>query len=244
MLTGMAMWTKLTALAVCAGLLTLSPGAADACSCMSREPADYVASADQVFIGRGHAERNVGNQTVQRVDVLHALKGAVPGGRIETRRPANEGGGCDRTFSVGEIALVFTSKGKISYCDGNYALSVVLPRMHDYLGALGGAGPAKAEVVAQALTSGQVGEGLPRKGRVAVALPAHQGKTIQVGGRSFAFVGAERGALVIKEAVTRGTLHFVSVEDPTRNATGHLLARDGKGGLELLGEHVVKGKAP
>jgi hypothetical protein len=36
----------------------------------------------------------------------------------------------------------------------------------------------------------------------------------------------------------------VSVEDPTRNATGHLLARDGKGGLELLGEHVVQGKAP
>jgi hypothetical protein len=211
---------------------------ASACSCMGRTPTEYVADADHVFIGRATTAAVVGADSVQRFDVFLTLKGKGPSAGPVARSPANQGGGCDRTFTPGEVALVFIKKGRASICDGNYDLSVMLPDMHEYLAASGAATNGSPDVVAKALALGQLGAALPRKGRVAVVLTGHQGKSVQVGDRTFAFVTAEPGALTVVQAKTHGPIHFVSIDDPARNVRSHLLVRDGARGLELLGEHL------
>ncbi len=127
------MRTVITALVTVSLVIAGSSRVARACSCVRVSDADDMKQADQVFLARASKERRVGQQLVQRLDVLHVLKGK-PGKRFTLKRASNTI--CDRSFRDKEVALVFARRGAgaVSICAGNYDLKAVqLERMASYI---------------------------------------------------------------------------------------------------------------
>lgn len=182
----------------------LAPSSAAACSCIAREPSQYVAEASIAFVGRAVDVQQTERTATTRLEVLHAIKGS-PGREHVIRRPGSMASSCDRTFERGEVALVLVAAdGDVSICAGNYAIEMQLPRLMEYL-ALGpdARTPAPPEAVAAAVAA------IPGPGARTVLDRQSAGRSVTVGTTPVRFV-ARRGAFRV-EAGRFGSVAFVAV---------------------------------
>ncbi|MFO0749052.1 MAG: hypothetical protein U1F43_25820 [Myxococcota bacterium] len=204
----------LLAAALLPSLLASAP--ARACSCAGRPPLDYFAAADAVFVGVAPPTPAV----AQRMQVLHVLKGR-PGKSVALAAGRAADDGCAAAYQAGEVALVFVKAGRVSVCDGNYALSVMLadPGLEQvFAAAPGKPEPASDAALAQAFE--------------ATLTPYRHGR-------------ARWDGVVVDTAQRRGTLTFIAGRYPAEGVRFAVLVGDGPSGDALVyGQSVVERSAP
>lgn len=232
-----ALGTPLAVLLASLLALLLGPAPrAEACSCVGRSPAEYVAGADLVFFARAGKERAVRGRGIQPLEVLHALKGR-PGKVFALSRPKGALSTCDRTFRAGEVALVFITKGGASVCDGNYDLKAVhLAQLAELLKA-GRPAPSPPDLAAlRAALGTALGAYLHERPRVPVTWAPLAGRVAQVGKTTLDFVANRlKHAVELRQALRAGPLTFVEGFYGLEGFAFRVLLREaGRGSFETL----------
>lgn len=187
-----------------------------ACGCVDWASDRRMTEADRVFLGR--AKKRSATDDLQHFSVLLWLKGQVPGTEYAIKRATDDD--CERTFSAGELALVFEAHGKMPVCNGNVDLDDVMPTLGDYLGEASTAMPA-LDAVTKALT-GMLG----RDKKVVLYCPQLSSSTLNVGGTQVTFTATHRDDLGTLTAVTRSDVTWVRLHRASGSTSTVLVGRE------------------
>ncbi|MEO6953604.1 MAG: hypothetical protein ABI321_17515 [Polyangia bacterium] len=194
-----------------------------ACGCVDWSSDRRMTEADRVFLAR--AKKRDGSDDLQHFTVLLWLKGRVPGAEYAIKRATDDD--CERTFTTGELALVFEAHGKMPVCNGNVDLDDVLPTLGDYLVEASTAMPA-LDSVTKALT-GRFG----RDKKVTLYCPQLSGSTLSAGGTQVTFTATHKDDLGTLTAVTRGDVTWVRLHRASGSSSTVLVGRE-RGKLVIL----------
>jgi hypothetical protein len=181
-------------------VILLSAADALACGCVDWPADRRMAEADRVFLAR--AKKRTASDELQHFDVLLWLKGEVHGADYAIQRAD---GDCERTFTTGELALVFEAHGKMPVCNGNVDLDAILPTLGDYLGGSTDGVPREALALALA---GRV------HGKATLYYPPLGNQTLETKGAHVAFSSMSADKLPVLTASTRGGLTHVTLRQP------------------------------
>ena len=204
-------------------LVLLAANTSFACGCVDWASDRRMAEADRVFLAR--AKKRSGADELQHFTVLLWLKGQVPGAEYAIKRATDDD--CERTFTAGELALVFEAHGKMPVCNGNVDLDDVLPTLGDYLSETSTAMPS-VEGVTKAL-EGRLG--LQKK--LTLYNPQLASTTLHVGGAQVTFSATHRDDLGTLTAVTRGDLTWVRLRRASGASSSVLVGKE-RGKLVVL----------
>lgn len=205
-------------LALLSGLFALlgRPIAAPACSCVRSSAARYLEQAELVFLGRAEQKTIRGDLSVQPFTVLHLIKGrAAP----VFERALKEGAvpPCHIEYPKGAIAVIFSTKGTVDPCAGNYELEAQLTDLGTYLAYPKDALPVKSaappEAAAFAAAFGAtLAPYLHDRPIVQVGFAPLAGTTITVGKTRLSFVpkASSKKHVQITRALVAGNVRLVS----------------------------------
>ena len=99
-------------------------GAASACKCEPKTPAEHIRSADAVYLAKAYAKK--AEQTVIRqvFRVLQTIKGERPYTNTwALERDGQPVPNCSAQYAEGDAALIFVHNGELSICHGNTTLA-------------------------------------------------------------------------------------------------------------------------
>ena len=204
-------------------LVLLTAQTSFACACVDWASDRRMAEADRVYLAR--AKKRSGADDLQHFTVLLWLKGQVPGVEYAIKRSTDDY--CERTFTAGELALVFEAHGKMPVCNGNVDLDDLLPTLGDYLQEASTAMPS-VEGVTKAL-EGRLG----REKKLTMYNPQLARTTLHVGGTQVTFTATHRDELDTLTAVTRGEVTWVRLRRASGSSSTVLVGRE-RGKLVIL----------
>lgn len=194
---------------VLAALAAMAPEPATACSCKQQPPSAYLKQADVVFLGRAGKSIEKGGKKIQPFTVLHAIKGA-PGKTFTQVRPAVKPP-CDRSYTPGEVAVVFAHKGNIDLCSGNFPMEAQIPHLDTYLG--GGKKTAAIDLAALRFAlETMLRPYLHDRPKVPVVYAPLGGRQLRIGKTTLPVVRKRAGKSMIhiSRAVSAGDVRLVS----------------------------------
>jgi hypothetical protein len=222
--------------AVLAALAALAPDPAAACSCKQQPPSAYLKQADVVFLGRAGKVIEKSGKRLQPFTVLLPIKG-VPGKTFTQVRPKVRPP-CDRSYTPGEVAVVFAHKGNIDLCAGNFPMEAQLPHLDTYLG--GGKKAAAVDLAALRFAlETMLRPYLHDRPRVPVAYAPLAGKKLRIGKTTLPVVRKRGGKSMIhvSRAVSAGDVRLVSGSYGTEGFWFDLLLLKRGATFEVLDKH-------
>ncbi|MBE3072797.1 MAG: hypothetical protein IMZ67_07455 [Acidobacteria bacterium] len=206
---------------------------ARACSCIAQAPAQYFKGAELVLLGRAGKVATSGRKEVQPFEVIQVLKGKLGSG-YRHQRVASSIPPCERTFTAGEVAVVFVSKGGLGICAGNCALEAQLPNLEQYL-RLGAEKVAQPGLAALGVALAAIQGYLHDRPDIPVCHAPLAGKSLQLGKSTLTFVAAAKtGAIEITRALERGRVTLISGRYATEGCHFDVLLETGAKGFEVI----------
>jgi hypothetical protein len=212
------------------GIFMATPAEAEACSCAQQSPREYVAGADQVLVARAGATVETKDGFELSFEVLEAIKGKKMATFVWRRTEVNPL--CGPEFEPGELSVLFVTKGSLGLCSGNFGISAQSRDLAEYIRAAGTkTTAASTRALRLALAEGLKGYLHGRPKILAKHAPL-KGKTLQVGKSKIllraSLPKSKRGkAIVVREALTFGSLTYVSGHYAHEGVTFHMLLEAG-----------------